>query len=493
MGESMRCCKVCSLILAFLLCSCAIIPMTSQEIAVKLLSPNDFGLKEAKTGEERYWALYNTHTEAIRQGKDVSYKGVGDISITIPKEAKWIPLANNTDFEGITITVENPNVDIALFSMVKRGYPIDIDQALLDKGNFRRYDKINKGMVLLILKDENPWVVKRKGYDYGAIRNDILLLKNGIAQNKAIMPWGDKRTTKPTCQYIYCDECKKTVKNLTLVRTKTSTHKTMLFTIEGQNNVLVENVTLITPEDKQKYGDSALSIVNCANVTFQNVTINGTYSQKDKYGYGISMNNDWNTTFKGLVADGKWGVFCTNNTNTVTLEDCNLNRFDIHCYGRDITMRDCYFHTYYNQFSSVYGRVLYDNCTFSDFVPFITETSYNCYTPFTLEFKNCTLNLTPKYGMTALCAMGTVDGEQNKRLELSQVAWPNVIIDGLKVLIPESIKEFHVFNVSSSGTKRKISNLSRVSVKRLEVSNDAQLRLSNREIVTENKIKFTVK
>lgn len=488
----MRCCKVCSLILAFLLCSCAIIPMTSQEIAVKLLSPNDFGLKEAKTGEERYWALYNTHTEAIRQGKSVSYKGVGDISITIPKEAKWIPLANNTDFEGITITVENPNVDIALFSMVKRGYPIDIDQALLDKGNFRRYDKINKGMVLLILKDENPWVVKRKGYDYGAIRNDILLLKNGIAQNKAIMPWGDKRTTKPTCQYIYCDECKKTVKNLTLVRTKTSTHKTMLFTIEGQNNVLVENVTLITPEDKQKYGDSALSIVNCANVTFQNVTIIGTYSQKDKYGYGIAMNNNWNTSFIRLVANGNWGVFGTNNTNTVTMEKCDLNRFDIHCYGRDITMKNCRFHDLYNQFSSVYGTISYERCSFDDFVPYLTEPSYNCYTPFTLVFKDCTLRLTKKYGMTSLCAMGTDEDEQNQRQELSQIAWPNVIIDGLRVSMADTIKEFYVFNVTGNGNKsRTITNIDKVSIKNLELSADSKLSLCNREIETEKRVKFT--
>lgn len=490
----MRCCKVCSLILAFLLCSCAIIPMTSQEIAVKLLSPNDFGLKEAKTGEERYWVLYNTHTEAIRQGKNVSYKGVGDISITIPKEAKWIPLANNTDFEGITITVENPNVDIALFSMVKRGYPIDIDQALLDKGNFRRYDKINKGMVLLILKDENPWVVKRKGYDYGAIRNDILLLKNGIAQNKAIMPWGDKRTTKPTCQYIYCDECKKTVKNLTLVRTKTSTHKTMLFTIEGQNNVLVENVTLITPEDKQKYGDSALSIVNCANVTFQNVTINGTYSQKDKYGYGIAMNNNWNTSFIRLVANGNWGVFGTNNTNTVTMEKCDLNRFDIHCYGRDITMKNCRFHDLYNQFSSVYGTISYERCSFDDFVPYLTEPSYNCYTPFTLVFKDCTLRLTKKYGMTALCAMGTDEDEQNQRQELSQIAWPNVIIDGLRVSMADTIKEFYVFNVTGNGNKsRTIRNIDKVSIKNLELSADSKLSLCNREIETKKRVKFTIR
>lgn len=55
----------------------------------------------------------------------------------------------------------------------------------------------------------------------------------------------------------------------------------MLFTIEGQNNVLVENVKLITPEDPHKYGDSALSIVDCTNVTIQNVNISGTYSQRE--------------------------------------------------------------------------------------------------------------------------------------------------------------------------------------------------------------------
>ena len=40
-----------------------------------------------------------------------------------------------------------------------------------------------------------------------------------------------------------------------------------------------------------------------------------------------------------------------NNINTATLMNCNLNNFEIHCYGRDITSRNCTYHDYYNHFA----------------------------------------------------------------------------------------------------------------------------------------------
>ena len=458
------------------------------------VSPIDYGLMTAKTGEERYWALYNAHADAVRLGKKISYQGVGDIQIVIPKDAQWIPLAKENDFSGVTITVENNHKDFALFSMVNKGKVIDIDQSALDGSNFRQYEKLKRGIVLLVLIDENPWVENRKGYNYGASRNDILLLKNGVAQNKTIMPWGDVNTTKPSCQYIVTSKDQKVIKNLTMVRSASSSHKTMIFTIEGQNNVLIDNVSLITPEEDEKYGDRAIGIDNCTNVIIRNLTIQGTYSQSDKFGYGISMNNNWNTRFINLVAEGKWGVFGTNNMNTVTLEDCNVNRFDIHCYGRDVTMKNCYFHDYYNQFSSVYGTIYYEKCTFDKFIPYLNESSYHCYTPFALRIKNCVWNVSKKYGDAAICFMGSDDDEFKNRPELRQIAWPNVIVNGLKINVPEELTECHVFYVSGSASNGKeIVNINRVKIKNVVIKEGVQLKMSNRSFKTVNNIRLVVK
>lgn len=203
--------------------------------------------------------------------------------------------------------------------------------------------------------------------------------------------------------------------------------KTMLTRVEYQNNVLIDNITINTPQNTDLYGDYVIRVYNSTNVTVRDVNINGTYSQTNQFGYGMNMLNDWNTHIIRLNATGKWGVFGTNNMNKVTLEDCNLNRFDIHCYGKDITIKDCTFNNMYNQFSSIYGTIRYENCYFKEHTPYLNETSYNSFTPFTLVMKNCVWEVS-SYGIPeALCVMGGLTGEYNERLELNKRAYPNVI------------------------------------------------------------------
>jgi len=64
------------------------------------ISPNSFGLKQAKTGEERFEVLLNTHKAALQQGLVVDYSNIDTIDIIIPKGAESIPLGSNNDFKG---------------------------------------------------------------------------------------------------------------------------------------------------------------------------------------------------------------------------------------------------------------------------------------------------------------------------------------------------------------------------------------------------------
>ena len=73
-------------------------------------------------------------------------------------------------------------------------------------------------------------------------------------------------------------------------------------------------------------------------------------------------------------------MFGNNNINTALIENSEINRFDIHCYGRDISFKDVVFVNLYNQFSSTFGTIRFDRCTFRHFTPVLYEASYNSYT-----------------------------------------------------------------------------------------------------------------
>lgn len=447
------------------------------------------------SGEDGFWALYNAHVDALNTGKKVRYSGE-KINITIPDDAKSIPLTDQTNFGGTTITVENKSVDgFFLFTLMGEAKPISINQNLLGGGgDFTSVQELNKGTVLLLLGDDNPWVKKRKGYSYGATRQDVLLLYDGVAQNEPVMPWDNPETTKPKITYAVTDQEEKVIRNLVFERTPSSTVKTMLVRVEYQNNVLLDNITVNTPENGAMYGDYVIRVYNSTNVTVKDVSINGTYSQENQYGYGLNMLNDYNSHFIRLKANGKWGVFGTNNMNKVILEDSNVNRFDIHCYGKDVTMKNVTFENHYNQFSSIYGTIRYENCLFKNHTPYLAETSYNCFTPFTLEISNCIWEV-PSNGIPeALCVMGSLTDEYNERLELNERSYPNVYIDGLKVITPSPNNKLFVFwhNENILDT-RPVENIKEVLVNNLVLSEGTDFELWNCYLNTSHIVDFYCK
>ena len=164
-----------------------------------------------------------------------------------------------------------------------------------------------------------------------------------------------------------------------------------------------------------------------------------------KSGYGISMNNVYNVSFYHLVANANWGIFGNNNVNNVRLKKCDINRFDVHCYGRDVFFEDCKFRNLYNQFSSMYGTVSFKRCEFFDFTPVLFEPSYDAYTKFDLRFKNCIIHV--RKNKDFLISAGELTGARTKeRSELSLQQFPNLYIDGLKIDMPDGIDTYYIYN-----------------------------------------------
>ena len=459
------------------------------------VSPNVYGLQQAKTGEERYEILLRTHKEAVQKGLMVDYRGIDTINLTIPKGAESIPLGPINDFNGAVFNVTNQNQDVYLFSYVNKAEPIDVPAHLIDKGLFLEIPRLNSGKKLLVIEDQNPWVENRKGYSYGHIRRDILLLKHGKAQNQTIMPY-DNPQSLPKCKVYDLDIPYLKIENLILNRNDNSSYKTFLCNIVGTNNVQINNVTINTPQSDM-VEDMAIKIVDCTNVSLNDVTINGTYSRSDYSGYGICMNNIWNFKVKELEVEANWGVFGDNNINVVSIENSKINRFDIHCYGRDVYFKNVLFFQFYNQFSSVFGSIEFDNCVFDDFTPIVYEYNYNTYNSHNVIFKNCAHNLSAR--RCYLINAGILSEEKNYRKELTVKYWPKLTINNMLVNVPVDVKDYCIYYAQKQGDNKAIVDyvsdikIDRMDFKYVYGAELINMYLTNKEVFSKNPISVDIK
>jgi len=444
---------------------------TTLPIKAENLNPKDYGILEELSGVERYNILMKVHKEAVATGKNVTYEGINKLELEIPENAMSIPLPMITDFAGAELIVKNNKKSLHLFLMQGEKNPVELDKRSLKKSVFRSNPKLRNGRKVLIIEDESPWVEQRIGYDVGVKRKDILYLKRGRAQNKPVQSYNSPFST-PRAYYYDASIDQHVFKNLVFKRTNSSTMKTYLVHFNCIDNIEIINVTTITPSSTL-YADQIFAFTDCSNLSFENVVIDGTYSQLRKYGYGISMNNVWHSTFSKLRAHGNWGVFGTYCVNDATIEDSEINRFDIHCYGKDVKSVRCKFEGLYNQFSSVYGTISFDECELKNFVPVLIEASFNAYTPFDLKWNNCTFFLDAKHNY--LLKLSEVPEEDNKRPELKQKYLPNIYINNCFVVLAEDVKQWFVIFSNSNNYKDSFDGIDKIIIEDLNLKGNNKL------------------
>lgn len=414
-------------------------------------------------------------------GAVVSYSGIDTIYLDIPTEAKTIPLNSDVDFNGVVIFVRNNSKNHWLFDMVNPSRPYSLIWQDIEKGVVNGIKN-----ALLIVKDQEPWVKERKGYGTRHTRMDLLYVKGGKLQNNTIYPYNSS-VSKPVIFISEVDNKKKIIRNISIIRDEDSKYITRCFRIVNQNNVELSNISLKTP-DSSLYGDGAIMVENCSNVIMDNITIDGTYSQNNKYGYGISLYNVWNVVCKNVIANGKWGIFGNNNVNKVILENCDINRFDIHCYGKDITMKKCIVRRLYNQFSSVFGTIVYDSCIFEHAIPLLIESSYNAYTPFDVVWKDCTfyLDKNRNYLITLL----GVPEKYNERLELRFKSLPNISIKNCKVILDGEVDKWYLIKTGGNKYKDSFDYIKHITMKGINVygGKNAHFKLCTEKINTTHRL-----
>ena len=483
--------KICILLIICVVLSvvsCVRIPLCR---ANRSYNPLLFGLKNARTGTERYYVLQKTHEEAYRLGIGVSYAGIKEIELEIPSDAQSIPLTQYTDFAGVTFKVKNTQKNFHLFSLTDEMKPIIVDGIDIDNRDFSQNPLLRKGIKLLVISDKTLWVENRTGYNYGATRKDIMLVKNGKSVNGPIQSYCTPASS-PECQYCEPKIAKKVIKNVDFCRTSNSTKKTYFIKIENQYNVELSKVNITTSYGSGLYADKAIEIANCVDVTLEGVTINGTYSLPKKYGYGVSMDNIYQLQVKNMFARANWGVFGDNNIHKAVLANCDINRFDIHCYGKDVSFENCNFVDLYNQFSSIYGEVVFNNCTFTEFTPVLIEGTYNALTAFDIVFENCTFNLDKNH--KSIFTIYGFNKLENSRPELKEKCLPNITMLDCQVNMADDMKGWNIYNTDKiNGYEGCFSYISKVLIKGLSSNvKVADMNVFSKHVNTSNEVRVAI-
>lgn len=476
---------------------CCLLICANALLAQPKLSLADFGWDKARNGAERAKVLYDAQSEAVRRGKAVDYAGIGRVELEITKSFKSIPLTGQDDFMGIEFIVINNAKDIALFELKNKATPIDVSKSLLDGTRFSAIPELQKGENLLIIKDNNLWVDNRVGYKYGHTRKDILLIKDGKSLNRVISSY-DNEASSPLCSFIPVRPDSSYIANFTLTRADGSLFKTFCLVIQGIAHLCIDHIVINTPKSELS-GDYAIKILDCADVSLRNITINNTYSQNKAFGYGISINNTWSVHFDRVCGAAAWGVLGNNNMSDTFLSNCRLNRFDIHCYGKNVSLSDCIFdggaHGWYCGGSSIYGIIKYDRCHFVNCTPIAFGDSYKTAVGVDVVFNDCVFDVTKK----KYYVFGTdvLNNNINPRPGLSRKCLPNIEINNLTINVPKGVKEVFLYKVGSVSYPEDVGYLSKVRINGLLINcpdneQKVDFKFINVPVKTENKLSIDV-
>ncbi len=273
--------------------------------------------------------------------------------------------------------------------------------------------ELSHGYKLLYVYDPKVWSVGGVSGTLEVYRRDIIYIVEGKAQNTPIFPYS--RAEQVLCFYDDVTEGQApSFENLVFSRMGTSTKRTFLLKACGQVGLRVRGVCVNTPEEdatlslRPEYeDDQCLYIRHSVNTILEDVLVSGTYSAEHRHGYGMRLINLANTSLRNVRGDGAWGVQCGFYLNTVTLDNCVLNRFDCHCYCADFTYRHCTFKTDMARYSSencscqvscANGYMRFAHCHFINARPMIVSPMYSGgFTGFELSYQNCLFDVLPRY------------------------------------------------------------------------------------------------
>lgn len=462
------------------------------------VSPRDFGWDQAESDSARYWVLYNTHVAALERNATVCYQGFDTLDIEIPSNAMSIPLGDSNNFADAVFRVKNTHRNLFLFSRIRGAQPITVaDNELLcrciENKEFSPIPEMREGHYLLHIIDSNAWVGERAGHAYGHYREDLTFISNGHGVDPTIAPYLP-HNSQPRCKIVRyeMDDTRFYFGHVALVRDSLATHRTYLLDIQYLVSPIISHVSVFTPASTL-VDDCIMRIYHCYMPYFDTISIQGSYSRTNRSGYGILMNNCFYSQFNSLYARTPWGVFGTNNMNNVVFQDCDFDRFDIHCYGRDIFFYNCRQQDSYNQYSSTFGIISHENCHFTNFTPVLIENSYNAYNHFELWLEGCSWHLTPERNY--LMDAGTLSRPKPIREELEAYCLPSVRIENSTITADKKVRNMHLFHFRGQPVQQSIQTTDYIDLDNISCPQKLKIELTQRKyknIVFQEDIQYTI-
>ena len=407
--------------------------------------------------------------------------GDGVVEYIIPATGSFIKLPPQVNFNEWTIVgINQKGQKWPLFSLEKfstdRRTDFHLTKTDVDEGNFMKCPELCTGRKMLVLKDEKEWTYRTDGNDTGPFyRNDVIALNNGVPENSPIAPW-DTPSTALSYYYYEANDVPVIIENLTFKRHRDpgSYGIMKLIRADGKNDVTFRNIKVGFIESSgniTKTEDACFEVYNSAHVKFININVNGTYSSATAYGYAFYLDNDYDISFHDVTATGLWGVIGTRNLNRTYLKNCVMNRFDIHCYGRDVRCVDCTFVNeesnvrISNDYSSFFGTLHYENCTFRKSLPVFLASNYHAYSGFDLIMDSCTLDgsnipYDPDFIVDGIIIKaGFVETPDKKRPEFQKINWPNVHIINLTLSNFPSVPKLSLFKLLAAPANPSVNTI----------------------------------
>lgn len=432
---------------------------------------------ELGNAQENYIALANVFKYAKILGCNIDWKGIEKLEISIPDWHKPIEIIDNNDFLNLSLTVINNSKNAYLFNLVNKNQEIEINIncEVINTTDYTSISELSEGFYLLKIKDENKWATRINGdsrYDF--FREDLIFINNGKADNLPICYY-DNATSNPKCKIIKTNIDSKYFKNLNLIR-KESNFITELLNCENIAYFSLDNISVSTYDTNNLSNDILLRFLNCAHISLDNIRIKDIYDNEG-YAYGINLENCSNVLINNINTYNKnWGIFGNNNLNSCRVSYSDINRFDLHCYGRDISFIGCSFKNLYNQFSGIYGNISFFNCRFINAIPVLYGGSYGTFTPHNLIITNCDINFIDDKPGLGIISLGKIEGIADRK-ELIDKHLPDIELSNVRV---NYSKDIYLINTSRTDIifkklgRIKIDNLYTSSeIKNIYVVNDA--------------------
>lgn len=386
-----------------------------------------FGFTDS--GVDNINSLIQLFSTANNTNSKVNFEGISKVPLRIPLSYTTIQLNTSVDFKDSIFIIENNSIDTFLFSIdnSNKSSVITIDKTLLTESN-TVFTSTSMGSKtgLLMVNDLNVWTYRNGTEPQN--RRDLLSIINGKSENSVIATYNNE-ASNPQCTFVELPIQNIEISNIKVIRANSS-KITKFISLSYVNNITFNNIQIDTILDSNSPNseDSIFSVYYSANISLNDIKVLNTYSST-LYGYAFLFDTCYNISFSNIIATSDyWGVFGCNKLNKVSLDNCDINRFDIHCYGKDILITNSVIRDLYNQYSSIYGYIKYENCRFYDSYVCLYDSSYNAYTKHRVVLNNCEI-FNSKQSTISLFVMGDFLVTQNARPELGIKYLPEVQIN----------------------------------------------------------------